>query len=75
MIDINFLELKLWQKIFCLILFFLIGWVSLYISEVYFSSLPDKIKMFFFAIGWFGCSAGIAKPISFLFNYMNKKEK
>ena len=75
MIEIDFKELKLWQKVVCIVLFFLIGWGSLYISDVYFSTWPSKIKGFLFVIGWVSCSAGIVKPISFLFNYLNKKEK
>jgi hypothetical protein len=75
MSEIDFNELKIWQKVVCIFLFILIGWGMLYISDLYFSALPIIFKKLLFAIGWFSCSVGTAKPLFYLFNILNKKEK
>lgn len=48
--------------IFCLV----IGWGSLYLTDLYFSNWPKKWQAYISGICWISCSIGIYKLIEFI---------
>ncbi len=74
MAEIDFNKLTIWQKIICIVLFILLGWGNLYLSDLYFSNWPSRTKNFLFVISWVSCTIGVSKLLNPLFNkYKNDK--
>jgi hypothetical protein len=62
----NFENFNVRQKIILIIFCLIIGWGSLYLTDLYFSNWSKKWQAYISGICWASCSIGIYKLIDFI---------